>query len=148
MNVSPCSNADRLKAAGTVPSTIVEHLRAQVPNLLAVYAFGSRVNGTHGPDSDLDLAVLRAGRVEPLLLWECAHQLADLSGCQVDLLDLRAASTVMQYQILTTGQCWWKADTLTVGLFEAAMLSEKTALDEARAGLLSDIQARGNVYGG
>jgi hypothetical protein len=32
-------------------------------------------------------------------------------------------------------------------LFEAAVLSEKTALDTARAGLLADIQQTGMVYG-
>jgi hypothetical protein len=31
-------------------------------------------------------------------------------------------------------------------LFEVAILSEKTELDTARAGLLSDIERRGTVY--
>jgi hypothetical protein len=66
--------------------------------------------------------------------------------CPVDLLDLRAASTVMQYQVITTGQRWWALD-IQAALFEAAILSEKTELDTARAGLLSDIQKRGKVYG-
>ena len=69
-----------------------------------------------------------------------------MAGCAVDLLDLRAASTVMQYQIITTGQRWWASD-VQAALFEAAVLSEKTALDTARAGLLADIQQRGTVYG-
>ncbi|MEO7161227.1 MAG: nucleotidyltransferase domain-containing protein, partial [Polaromonas sp.] len=65
--------------------------------------------------------------------------------CPVDLLDLRAASTVMQYQIITTGQRWWVSDA-QAALYEAAILS-KTALDSARAGLLGDIQKRGSIYG-
>lgn len=110
-------------------------LQARVPKLLAIYAFGSRIQGTAGPDSDLDLAVLVAGYAEPLALFGLAGDLADVAGCEVDLLDLRAASTVMQYQIITTGQRWWAQDE-QAGLFEAAVLSEKTALDTARAGLL------------
>ena len=121
-------------------------LQARVPKLLAIYAFGSRIQGTAGPDSDLDLAVLVAGYAEPLALFGLAGDLADVAGCAVDLLDLRAASTVMQYQIITTGQRWWAQDE-QAGLFEAAVLSEKTALDTARAGLMSDIQQRGTVYG-
>ena len=121
-------------------------LQARVPKLLAIYAFGSRIQGTAGPDSDLDLAVLVAGYAEPLILFGLAGDLADVAGCEVDLLDLRAASTVMQYQIITTGQRWWAKD-VQAGLFEAAVLSEKTALDTARAGLMSDIQQRGTVYG-
>ena len=87
-----------------------------------------------------------AGYADPLMLFDLAGELADLAGCPVDLLDLRAASTVMQHQILTTGQRWWARDG-QAALFEAAMLSEKTALDMARAGLLADIQRSGTVYG-
>jgi hypothetical protein len=51
----------------------------------------------------------------------------------------------MQYQILSTGLRWRAKDT-QAALLEAAMLSEKTALDTARAGLLSDIQKEGKIY--
>ena len=37
---------------------LVGLLRAQLPNAMAVYAFGSQIQGITGPDSDLDLAVL------------------------------------------------------------------------------------------
>ena len=125
---------------------LIQTLQARVPNLLAIYAVGSRITGTAGPGSDLDLAVLVAGYAEPLASFDLAGDLADVAGCAVDLLDLRAASTVMQYQILTTGQRWWAKDA-QAALFEAAVLSEKTALDTARANLLADIQQRGTVYG-
>ena len=127
-------------------AAILHALRARVPNLLAVYAFGSRIQGTARPGSDLDLAVLVAGYAEPLELWNLSGDLADLAGCPVDLLDLRAASTVMQYQIVTTGQRWWAKDA-QAAIYEAAVLSEKTALDSARAGLLADIGKEGTVYG-
>ena len=127
-------------------AAIIQTLQASLPNLLAIYAFGSRIQGTAQIDSDLDLAVLIAGYAEPLVLWTLAGDLADVAGCPVDLLDLRAASTVMQYQVITTGQRWWALDA-QAALFEAAILSEKTELDTARAGLLSDILKRGKVYG-
>ena len=125
---------------------IVDMLLARVPNLLAVYAFGSRVRGGAGSQSDLDVAVLVAGYAEPWLLWEVTSDLADLAGCPVDLLDMRAASTVMQHQILTTGERWW-SEGGQAALYEAAIMSEKTELDTARAGLLGDIRKRGSVYG-
>ena len=130
-----------------VVERIVPALQSPLPELLAIYGFGSRVQGTAGPESDLDLAVLVEGYADPLLLWNLSGDLADVAGCDVDLLDLRAASTVMQYQIITTGQRWWARDA-QAALFESAILSEKTALDTARAGLLADIQERGSVYGG
>ena len=125
---------------------IVKRAQDRLPDLLALYAFGSRIDGTAGAHSDLDLAVLVDGYAEPLALFELAGELAEVAGCEVDLLDLRAASTVMQYQIITSGERWWAKDG-QAALFEAAMLSEKTALDTARAGLLADIQQRGRVYG-
>ena len=125
---------------------IVTSICAKFPQTLAIYAFGSQVQGTAGPASDLDLAVLVAGYADPLVLWDLAANLADLAGCPVDLLDLRAASTVMQYQVITTGQRLWDSG-LQAGLFECYVLSEKTALDTARAPLMADIKATGRIYG-
>lgn len=125
---------------------LVHSLQTRIPDLLAIYAFSSRIQGTARSDSDLDLAVLVAGYANPLILFEVANELADVAGYAVDLLDLRAASTVMQYQIITTGERWWALD-VQAALFEASILSEKTAFDEARAGLLADIRRRGTVYG-
>ena len=82
-----------------------------------------------------NLNLLQAGRGE----------LAIALGGDVDLLDLRAASTVMQYQVITTGQCLW-AQQPAAGLFECFVLSEKLDFDAARAGLLADIAQQGKVY--
>ena len=113
---------------------------------MAVYAFGSQVQGTAGPQSDLDLAVLVAGYADPLVLWDAAGSLSDVVGCPADLLDLRAASTVMQYQVITTGRRLWSIG-LAASLFETFVLSEKTSLDEARAPLMADIQRTGKIHG-
>ena len=64
----------------------VRTLQARLPGLLAVYGFGSRVQGTAGPDSDLDMAVLVAGYADVTRLWQLSGELADIAGCAVDLL--------------------------------------------------------------
>jgi uncharacterized protein len=128
---------------------VVILLQQRLPKLLAVYAFGSRVasGGQHArPQSDLDLAILAEGYTDPVLLFHLAQELADITHCPVDLLDLRAASTVMQHQVLTTGKRLWAQD-VRAGLFEAAMLTEKLHLDEMRQDQLREIHARGTVYG-
>ncbi len=127
-------------------SPVVNAIRSGFPQALAIYAFGSRINATANADSDLDLAVLVAGYADPIELWDLANQLTDLTACPVDLLDMRAASTVMQHQILRTGRRLWGQEP-AAGLFECYVLSEKTALNSARADLLADIQTRGHVYG-
>lgn len=122
------------------------HLQGAIPSLSAMYVFGSQATGHAGPDSDLDLAVLADEPLGAEKLWDVSSQLADIARCHVDLLDLRAASTVMQYRIITTGQQLWAKDS-QAALYESFILSQKTALDEARAGLLQDIQRTGTVYG-
>lgn len=127
--------------------TLIGLLRSRLDGVLAIYAFGSRVQGTADGRSDLDLAVLVRGYADPLLLWELAGEVADIAGCPVDLLDLRRASTVMQQQVLQRGERWWAADGVEAGLFECAVLSEKLELDRARAPLLQDIERDGRIYG-
>ncbi|TAM89087.1 MAG: nucleotidyltransferase domain-containing protein [Candidimonas sp.] len=127
-------------------SGIVAEVKARVPDAMAIYAFGSRIRGNARPDSDLDLAVLVAGYADPVALWALAGDLEAIAGCAVDLLDFRAASTVMQEQILRTGVRLWSAGA-AVDAYEAFALNEKLALDERRAPLIEDILARGTVYG-
>ncbi len=135
-----------IESALSTNGAVVQVLRHALPQVLAIYAFGSRIQGTARADSDLDLAVLVAGYAEPLQLWTLASELAERLGCEVDLLDLRAATTVMQYQVLTQGQRLWASEP-AAGLFECFVLGEKIRLDAGRAALLADIAQNGRVYG-
>ena len=121
---------------------MIATLQAALPNLLAIYLFGSHAQDNAGPDSDIDIAVLVAGKLDPLQLWELAQEI----GPNLDILDLRTASTVMQYQIITTGLRLWTKNA-QAAIFESTILSDKTELDTARAPLLADIQREGSIYG-
>ncbi|WIX32413.1 nucleotidyltransferase domain-containing protein [Salinicola sp. JS01] len=114
--------------------------------LLAIYAFGSQISGQARADSDLDLAVLLSGTADSVALWTLAQDIAAMLDIDVDLVDLRKASTVMQYRVVTSGERWWSRDE-QAGLFEAFVLSDKMALDEARAPLMADIQREGRIHG-
>ena len=107
----------------TARDLIVQHLRSHLPGLLAIYAFGSRITGHATPDSDLDLAVLVEGHADIIVLFNLSSDLADLAGCDVDLVDIRAASTVMQHQIIQTGVRWWAKDH-QADLFEIYVCKE------------------------
>ena len=121
---------------------MIATLQAALPNLLAIYLFGSHAQDNAGPDSDIDIAVLVAGKLDPLQLWELAQEI----GPNLDILDLRTASTVIQYQIITTGLRLWTKNA-QAAIFESTILSDKTELDTARAPLLADIQREGSIYG-
>ena len=149
-NIDPHCSPDQQRHNTPMPTqALLQLLQQRLPGLLAVYAFGSRVKlgGTQAQaDSDLDLAVLVAGRADPVLLFDLMGELADVAGCPVDLLDLRAASTVMQHQVLTSGEQLWAKD-IQADLFAAAMLTEKLWFDARRAPLVQDVMERGSVYG-
>ena len=130
-----------LSPGGAVLASVL----AKIPNLIALYVFGSQVLGSLRPESDLDLAVLAPGYIDPTLLWSLSNEIASLVNGDVDLLDLRAASTVMQYQVISNGKTVWDIG-LQARLFEVAVLSEKLALDEAREPLLRTITREGHVY--
>ena len=129
-----------------IESLICTELQNAFPNALGIYAFGSRIQGTANAQSDLDLAILVAGYADPLQLFEMANQLADQLGYEVDLLDLRAASTVMQHQVITTGRRLWAKD-IQADLFDVFVLNEKLALDELRSEQLNEIRETGSIYG-
>lgn len=126
---------------------VIQFVKDTIPGVLALYLFGSRAQSiAHDDESDWDFAILIAGYCDPLHLWDWANHLADMLRAPVDLLDFRSASTVMQYEILITGQRWWNRDS-SADLYECAVLTEKLDLDELRAGLLDDIIREGVVYG-
>jgi uncharacterized protein len=127
-------------------SAVVGHLRRSLPDALAIYVFGSVAAGEAGAESDLDLAVLNDGGLEPVALWTLSGEIADRVARPVDLVDLRGASTVLQHQIITKGRRLWRRDA-RADLYEAFILSEKTALDERNAGLMADILREARVYG-
>lgn len=63
-------------------------------------------------------------------------------------MDLRSASTVMQMQVVATGTVIAESDRTGRQEFEMHTSSAYALLNEERAGILDDIQARGHVYGG
>ncbi len=125
---------------------ILQLLQQRLPNLLAVYLFGSQASGHATRSSDVDLAVLVPGYMDPIELWDISSDLAEALQLDVDLLDFRAASTVMQYQILHSGTRLLATDP-DISSYEAGLLSDMTDLNEARHGLIHDIQQQGTVYG-
>ncbi|MGM8930396.1 type VII toxin-antitoxin system MntA family adenylyltransferase antitoxin [Salinicola halophyticus] len=127
-------------------AAVVRTLKVKLgKRLLAIYAFGSQVSDQARADSDLDLAVLLTGKADTVVLWTLAQDIASMLDIDVDLVDLRQASTVMRHRVITTGERWWSRDR-QAGLFEAFVLSDKMALDEARAPLMADIRREGRIH--
>lgn len=130
-----------------VQDVVAEIVPAAVPGVIAVYQFGSTVDGTEHAQSDLDLALLASSPLPNLDRWALQEDLAAELRRDVDLVDLRAASTVMQAQVLDRGTVLFEGDRTARQQFEMHVCSAYALLNEERAGILNDVQARGRVYG-
>jgi len=130
-----------------VNHALIEHLRKSVPGLIALYRFGSQANGTARRDSDVDLAVLARDTISNLRRFELAQELAVHLHRDVDLVDLRNASTVMRMQVLSTGTCLNTQDESARREFEMYAYSDYARLNEERREILRGIAKRGLVYG-
>lgn len=126
---------------------IVSLIRATVPDVIAVYGFGSMARGQATAGSDVDLAVLAPARLTPEARWALQEQLAETLRQAVDLVDLRQASTVMASQVVTTGQLLFDADEAGRGAFEDLVYSTYARLNEERRAILERVAAEGTVYG-
>ena len=126
---------------------LIEHIRKSVPSLIALYRFGSQAKGTARPESDVDLAVLARDPILSIHRFELAQELATQLHRDVDLVDLRTASTVMRMQVFSTGTCLDAPDEPARHEFEMYAYSDYARLNEERKGILKGITERGLVYG-
>ena len=125
---------------------ITTYLRAQLPTVAAIYVFGSEANGPTRQDSDVDVAILGEHPLPALERWTIATKLANLLNRDVDLVDLHRASTVMQFQVVSTGQRIFTRDEATAERYELRVYRLYLTLNDDRAGILAAITASGTVY--
>lgn len=135
------------RPAPPLQDTIRKVLKEAVPSVIAIYQFGSTVQGGERDASDLDLAVLARSPLDNLDRWKLQEDLAAEIGRDIDLVDLRSASTVMRAQVLDRGIVLAEIDRTARQQFEMQTCSAYALLNEERAGILKDVQARGRVYG-
>jgi len=126
---------------------LVEKIHSGIPDVLAIYLFGSAVTGELRPDSDIDLAVLGPTPLPTTRLWSLAQSLAVIAGRDVDLIDLQSASTVMRAQVVSTGERMFCANEPACDEFEDRVYSDYARLNEERRHILDDINERGRIYG-
>ncbi len=70
----------------------------------AVYLFGSAAKEALRIDSDIDIAFSSFETASALSCFEAAQYLADILGHEVDLINMKNASTVLRMQIIAAGK--------------------------------------------
>jgi predicted nucleotidyltransferase len=116
-----------------------------LPNIEALYVFGSVARGDATADSDLDLAVLATVALEPLRRLEAQRELSVILNRDVDLVDLRVAGSVLQSEVINGGVALFQSDALRTLDFESRVLGDYAELLDATRALREDIRTRGRV---
>jgi predicted nucleotidyltransferase len=127
---------------------VIQKVREAAATLIALYRFGSQAQGTAGPESDVDLAFLASQTLSVAARLALREELSLLLHRDVDLVDLRQASTVLRMQVISTGECLLSADDRKREQFETMVYASYARLNEERRGILDDIRARGRIYAG
>ena len=130
------------KAMQTIlPDQIVQALREVLPEVQAIYLFGSRQTQRTHAESDLDIAVLMPRRMDPVIRFAAQNKLAWKFNIEVDPVDLRTASTVMNYEVIRTGARLFCTNRPECTDYEALQISLYFRLNEERKEILESIKA-------
>lgn len=131
----------------TTTAASLSVLRSAFPTLQAVYQFGSTGTPYERESSDVDLAFLAARPQDPVHVWNTAQKIAARIHRDVDLVDLRQASSVMAAHIVVHGKRLLCTEPIACASFEMNALASYARLNEERASILQDIHARGRIHG-
>lgn len=128
--------------AGLLRGTLGEAEAAELVRGLAdfdpavIYLFGSAARGATHRESDLDVAFLPPEPCDPWAVFQAAQALALRLRREVDLVDLRRASTVLCKEVLRTGRRLATFRAREADEFEMYTLSDYARLNEERAPIL------------
>ena len=128
---------------------IIKSVLVHYPEVEGIYLFGSHIENTTTPDSDMDIVLLlphdRAKQEKNLVLSSCRFDLEEALHQKVDLLNARQVSTVFQKEIIS-GELIYCANQYAVDEFEMLTLSYYQRLNQERAGLIDDFLKTGRAY--
>jgi uncharacterized protein len=129
---------------------IVRSVVSAYPEAEGIYLYGSTAQEESSQESDVDLAVVLPGAsaraTGSLALSDLRFRLEDLLGRPVDLVNARAASVVLQKEIMATGTPLYAADPARLQHYEMIVLSLYGKLNEERRGILEDFASTGRAY--
>lgn len=111
-----------------------------------IYLFGSYSKGTEHASSDIDIAYMSDVVLSEYERFMLAEELASELNKDVDLVDLKLATTVFQTQIIATGKLIYCTDELLKMKFEMLTLKMYAKLNEERQVVLDKIRESGEVY--
>lgn len=116
-------------------------------NPVVIYLFGSAVRDELREDSDIDIAYISDIHLTPYENFMIAQEIADIFKKNVDLVNLKEASTVFKAQVVGNGKKIYCSNENDRMYFEMRAFKEYALLNEERDMIMRGIKERGNVYG-
>ena len=131
-------------------SEIASTILAVYPQTQAVYLFGSFDTEEESPVSDVDIAILlphaEARQVGSLTMSDLRFHLEQLLRRDVDLINLRQVSTVLQKEVVAAERRIYSGDPSATDTFEMLTLSFYQKLNEERRDILEQFYQTGRAY--
>ena len=117
---------------------INQTLKKYIPNIKAIYIFGSFAQNQQNSSSDLDIAILADKTLDNIKRWEIATKLANKLNIDIDLVDLLEANTILKFQIISKGKRIY-GEGFEIEKFEMIAISQYQNFIEERQPIVEEI---------
>ncbi len=129
---------------------IIDIICAYLPDVRAIYLFGTWGTKDEWPDSDIDIALLlnsdKAKKTGLSAMSNLRVALESALEKEVDLINISMVSTVFQKEIIITGRRIYCADEYGTDEFEMVALSLYQKLNAERGAILEEALKCGRFY--
>lgn len=116
--------------------TLIKNYLLEKTSPYLIVLFGSAAKGGMRATSDVDVAFLSDQKFTAYDIFIIAQDLAGALNREVDLVDLQAASTVFQVQVIRNGKVIYCSDEYKRMLFEMLAFKKYAKLNEERKPIL------------
>jgi uncharacterized protein len=125
----------------TPPSSaqMVAAIHQVLPQANALWLFGSAARHELRADSDIDLAVTLPTALQSAEKLRVTTALSTALGRDVDLLDFSRLPTVMQFQVLETGQLLYTDDAVKTETYSAFVRTEYQHIQRWREPMIAQL---------
>jgi predicted nucleotidyltransferase len=127
-------------------SAVRECVLAALPDVMAIYAYGSIARGDEWPSSDIDVAVLLPHGRSIGDLFGLMASISARVGRDVDVIDLRTVGDTLRGEVLRDGRTLFAADANALLDWEATAMSRYGRHTEEIREILADFARTGVAY--
>lgn len=136
-----------MKEKYPLDSLIIKTIIAELPDVQAIYRYGSAGSIYERADSDIDIAILASRVVSFQKITELAATLMAVTERDIDINDLKKLPVTLRVQIVLQGERIFCKDQVAAETYDSHTLSDYVRLNEERRYILKDIQQREQIYG-